>query len=111
MPNKLGPLSLPFLSLNSLIQNQHLRLPFPFRHILKHSLTVRTSLTSYKNYNTSTCWWLTPVILAPLEAEVWSQPQANSLWYPSLKTPNTKQGWQSGPSGRARDPQFKPQYH
>jgi hypothetical protein len=48
------------------------------------------------------CGWLTPVILATLEAEIrriTKPAQANSSGDPILKIPNIKKEWQSGSSG------------
>jgi hypothetical protein len=48
------------------------------------------------------CGWLTPIILATLEAEIrrFTKPaQANSSGDPILKIPNIKKEWQSGSSG------------
>jgi hypothetical protein len=58
-----------------------------------------------KIHNKARCWWLTPVILATQEADQKDHglkpTQANSSRDPISKIPNTKQGWWSGPSGRA----------
>jgi hypothetical protein len=59
-----------------------------------------------KQKHIARCWWLTPMILAPQDAEIrriWvpRQPQANSSRDPISKTPITKKNWLSGLSGKS----------
>jgi hypothetical protein len=53
-------------------------------------------ISAAKKMNQTGHQWLTSVILAIQEAKIrriMVQPEANSLQNPTLKKPNTKQGW------------------